>query len=62
MSDVDNSLEEMIRVLVQSRDDYDKFFVKGNSSAGTRLRKTMQEVKTAAQVVRTNVQSRKNTV
>ena len=60
MSDVDNSLEEMIRVLVQSRDDYDKFFVKGNSSAGTRLRKTMQEVKTAAQVMRTNVQSKKN--
>ena len=53
-------VETMIRILVESREDYDKFFNKGNSSAGTRLRKTMQEVKTAAQSLRLNVQSVKN--
>ena len=60
MQDTTNDLETMIRILVESREDYDKFFNKGNNSAGTRLRKTMQEVKTAAQSLRLNVQSVKN--
>ena len=35
-------------------------FVDGNSSAGTRVRKAMQEVKRLAQLVRVEVQSQKN--
>jgi hypothetical protein len=60
MHELNNELESMIRALVESREDYDKFFSKGNSSAGTRLRKTMQEVKSAAQVLRISVQTAKN--
>ena len=37
-------------------------FGNGNNSAGTRLRKHMQNVKTLAQRVRTEVQDQKNAV
>jgi len=37
-------------------------FVDGNKSAGTRLRKNMQDVKRFAQAVRTEVQNQKNAV
>jgi len=35
-------------------------FVEGNNSAGTRVRKAMQEIKTAAQSIRVEVQNQKN--
>jgi len=35
-------------------------FVEGNNSAGTRVRKAMQTVKSLAQEVRTEVQDQKN--
>ena len=35
-------------------------FVEGNNSAGTRVRKAMQEVKSLAQEVRIEVQDQKN--
>ena len=37
-------------------------FVDGNKSAGTRLRKNMQDVKRFAQSIRTEVQEQKNAV
>ena len=37
-------------------------FVEGNNSAGTRLRKAMQNIKNIAQQVRVEVQSQKNAV
>ena len=37
-------------------------FINGNKSAGTRLRKAMQEVKRLAQQVRVEVQEQKNSV
>ena len=37
-------------------------FTNGNKSAGTRLRKAMQETKRLAQQVRVEVQEQKNTV
>ena len=37
-------------------------FADGNKSAGTRLRKNMQDVKKFAQAVRTEVQEQKNSV
>jgi hypothetical protein len=40
--------------------DAEKFVTKGNSAAGTRLRNTMQQLKTIAQEVRTAVTERKN--
>ncbi|MFD1631416.1 histone H1 [Pseudopedobacter beijingensis] len=40
--------------------DAEKFYKKGNSAAGTRLRKGMQEAKTMAQSIRLAVQDTKN--
>lgn len=39
--------------------DFEKFFVNSNRTAGTRIRKVMQEVKKLAQEVRTDVQDYK---
>jgi len=44
------------------KDDFDKFFVKGNKTAGTRIRKMMQEVKKMSQEVRTDVQDYKSKI
>ena len=40
-------------------EDMDKFYVKGNKSAGTRIRKVMQDVKKLAQDLRVDVQTKK---
>ncbi len=55
-----NTLEDMINLLESVRTDYNKFYNQGNSSAGTRIRKAMQQVKTSAHDVRTHVQATKN--
>lgn len=40
--------------------DAEKFYAKGNSAAGTRVRKGMQDLKNLAQSIRLEVQSAKN--
>ncbi|GGE07683.1 MULTISPECIES: histone H1 [Sphingobacterium] len=40
--------------------DAEKFFNNGNSAAGTRVRKGLQEIKTLAQDIRNEVTSKKN--
>ena len=40
--------------------DAEKFYEKGNSAAGTRLRKGMQDLKTLAQEIRAEVTEKKN--
>jgi len=60
MTTTDNRLEQLITLLEGTRDDHDKFFSSGNNAAGTRVRKTMQEVKTLAQELRVEVQETKN--
>ncbi len=40
--------------------DAEKFFNNGNSAAGTRVRKSLQEIKTLAQEIRNEVTSKKN--
>jgi len=55
-----NRLEQLITILEETRDDHSKFFSSGNNAAGTRVRKTMQEVKTLAQELRVEVQETKN--
>jgi len=37
------------------KDDFEKFFIKGNKTAGTRIRKVMQEIKKLTQEVRNDV-------
>ena len=46
-------------ILTESFSDATKF-VNGNNSAGTRVRKAMQEVKSIAQKIRLEVQEQKN--
>jgi hypothetical protein len=52
--------EQIKALLEQTQGDAEKFFSKGNSAAGTRVRKAMQELKALAQEVRTEVQDSKN--
>lgn len=46
---------ELLNLVEQVKNDAEKFFNKGNKAAGTRLRKTMQEIKRLAQEVRLQV-------
>ena len=51
-----------VKNLVMSLEgDFDKFYDKKNQAAGTRVRKGMQELKTMAQEIRSEVQNTKNT-
>ena len=61
MSNTPDTLAELIELLENVRNDYDKFYNSNNAAAGTRVRKAMQEVKTTAQDVRLHVQDTKNT-
>jgi hypothetical protein len=54
------TLDEMITLLESVKTDYGKFYDEGNASAGSRVRKAMQQVKTNAQDVRVHVQATKN--
>ena len=50
-----------VRDLVMSLEgDFEKFYEKGNSAAGTRVRKGMQDLKNMAQELRKEVQDMKN--
>ncbi len=44
------------------KEDFDKFFVKGNKTAGTRIRRVMQELKKVSQEVRNDVQEYKDKI
>lgn len=52
-----NQLKSLIEGL---ESDADKFFNKGNSAAGTRVRKGLQDAKNLAQEIRLEIQSTKN--
>jgi hypothetical protein len=55
-----NKFEELKKLLETLRDDIDKFYSKGNSAAGTRLRKGMQDLKNLASQVRQEIQELKS--
>lgn len=44
------------------KEDFDKFFVRSNKTAGTRIRKVMQEVKKLSQEIRNDVQDYKEKI
>jgi hypothetical protein len=52
--------EELKKLVASIEEDADKFYTKENSAAGTRLRKAMQDLKSLAQEIRTEVQTMKN--
>jgi 3-phosphoglycerate kinase len=47
---------------VNLKDDFEKFFVRGNKTAGTRIRKIMQEIKKLSQEIRSDVQDYKGKI
>ena len=55
-----NLLEQIRELVATTEEDYDKFYGKGNAAAGTRVRKSMQELKSLAQELRLDVQKTKN--
>lgn len=52
-----NELKSLLEGL---ESDADKFFNKGNSAAGTRVRKGLQELKNLSQELRLKIQEAKN--
>lgn len=51
-----------LKVLLDTvEEDIKKFYEKGNKVAGTRIRKSMQEIKKLAQDIRVEIQNIKNT-
>ena len=61
MNKLNNAFDELQDAINDCQTDMTKF-VEGNNSAGTRIRKAMQSVKTMAQGIRVEVQEQKNTV
>ncbi len=53
--------EEIKKLIVSLEADAEKFYTKGNSAAGTRIRKGMQDLKNMAQAIRLEIQDTKNT-
>ena len=56
---LESTFDELQNVINDCQTDVTKF-VEGNNSAGTRVRKAMQAVKSLAQDVRLEVQDQKN--
>jgi phosphoglycerate-specific signal transduction histidine kinase len=54
-----NRLQELQDLIATFEKDFVKFYEKGNKSAGTRVRKHMNELKRKAQEIRKEVQERK---
>lgn len=52
--------EELKSMVDALEGDFEKFYDKENSAAGTRVRKGMQEIKNLAQEIRLEVQEIKN--
>ncbi len=64
--------DELVKILTEEividgksynlREDFDKFFIRSNKSAGVRIRKVMQLVKNLTQDVRKDVQNYKDNI
>ncbi|MFN7094772.1 MAG: hypothetical protein ACK4M7_05345 [Burkholderiales bacterium] len=55
-----NQFDSLYKHIKGLEDDFVKFYDKGNKTAGTRIRKGMQELKELAQKIRLDVQGKKN--
>lgn len=53
-------IAKLKELVASAETDASKFYEKGNSAAGTRLRKTLQAIKVAAQDIRKDVTEKKN--
>lgn len=52
--------DEVKNLVLSLEGDFEKFYEKNNQAAGTRVRKGMQDLKTLAQEIRSEVQNTKN--
>ncbi len=52
--------DEVKNLVMSLEGDFEKFYDKKNQAAGTRVRKGMQDLKTMAQAIRSEVQDAKN--
>lgn len=52
--------DELFNHVQGLKDDFEKYYDKNNSAAGTRIRKGMQTLKEMAQKIRLEVQAQKN--
>ena len=59
LNPLDSTFDDLQNVINDCQTDVTKF-VEGNNSAGTRVRKAMQAVKSLAQDIRVEVQEQKN--
>lgn len=55
-----NRIEQVRSLISELEPDMEKFYEKGNKAAGTRARKTLQEIKKVAQEIRLEIQAKKN--
>ena len=55
-----NKFQELKSIIDGLEGDAEKFFSKGNSAAGTRVRKGLQDVKNLSQDLRLGIQELKN--
>ncbi|QMU28416.1 histone H1 [Adhaeribacter radiodurans] len=55
-----NKFSSVKDLVMSLESDFEKFYEKGNSAAGTRVRKGMQDLKNLAQDLRKEVQDMKN--
>jgi len=54
--------EQLVKMVTELNDDVTKFYKKGNKTAGTRVRKTCQDIKNLCQDIRVDVSSKKTEV
>jgi hypothetical protein len=57
-----NRLEELKQMVENFEEDYSKFQEKGNKTAGTRARKSLQEIRNFAKDVRMEISEAKKAV
>ena len=58
-----NRLEELKQMVATFEEDYTKFLEKGNKTAGTRARKSLQEIRNFSKDVRMEIsEAKKSTV
>ncbi|TXE03443.1 histone H1 [Algoriphagus aquimarinus] len=55
-----SKFSEVSELINSLKDDFEKFYEKGNQAAGTRVRKGMQDLKNMSQDIRKEVQDKKN--
>jgi len=63
--------DELLNILIEEvevdgkkfflKEDFEKFFIKGNKTAGTRIRKVMQKIRKLSENIRKDVQDYKKT-